>query len=98
MNNKIEVTHLGEDYATVAVNGKEFETSKGLGIAIMSISASLDESYIYPSIKALVDYLYEDEENHWLEMDKPHAHIFQDVRAVGKWLKTKKIIGDALSK
>lgn len=32
---KIEVTHVGEDYATVEVNGVEFETSKGLGEAII---------------------------------------------------------------
>lgn len=98
MENKIEVTHLGEDYATVSVNGKEFETSLGLGIALMSVAKGMDDSHIYPSIKTMVEYLYHDEERHWLEMDRPHAHIFQDVRAVNKWLKTKKITGESLSK
>lgn len=32
---KIEVTHFGEDYATIEVNGKEFEVAKGLGEAIV---------------------------------------------------------------
>lgn len=27
-------THIGEDYSIVSVNGKEFETSLGLGLAI----------------------------------------------------------------
>lgn len=31
---KINVTHYGEDYATVTVNGEDFETSLGLGEAI----------------------------------------------------------------
>lgn len=31
----IKVTHFGEDYATVEVNGKEFEVAKGLGEAIV---------------------------------------------------------------
>jgi hypothetical protein len=30
----IKVTHFGEDYATVEVDGVEFETSLGLGEAI----------------------------------------------------------------
>lgn len=34
-NTNIIVTHLGEDYATVEINGEEFETSLGLGEAIL---------------------------------------------------------------
>lgn len=33
---KIEVTHIGEDYSTIAVNGKEFECPLGLGLALMA--------------------------------------------------------------
>lgn len=31
----ITVTHLGQDYSTISVNGEEFETSLGLGEAII---------------------------------------------------------------
>lgn len=57
-----------------------------------------EDAFILPSILALVEYLYEDEEANWIESDKVHAHIFHDVRAVSKWLNTKKITGDSLSK
>ena len=30
----MEITHIGEDYATIEVNGSEFEIAKGLGLAI----------------------------------------------------------------
>ena len=30
----LKVTHLGEDYSTIEVNGEEFEASLGLGEAI----------------------------------------------------------------
>lgn len=33
----IKVTHLGEDYATVEIDGEEFETSLGLGEAILKM-------------------------------------------------------------
>ena len=36
----IKVTHLGQDYATVEVNGNEFETSLGLGEALLEESES----------------------------------------------------------
>lgn len=34
---KIKVTHLGEDYSTIEVNGEEFEASLGLGEAIHAV-------------------------------------------------------------
>lgn len=33
----IKVTHLGEDYATIEVNGEEFQTSLGLGEKLQEI-------------------------------------------------------------
>lgn len=33
----IKVTHFGEDYATVEIDGKEFETSLGLGEALWKV-------------------------------------------------------------
>lgn len=32
---EIKVTHLGEDYATVDIEGEEFETSLALGEALI---------------------------------------------------------------
>ena len=32
---EIKVSHLGEDYATIDIEGEEYETSKGLGEALM---------------------------------------------------------------
>lgn len=36
----IQVTHLGEDYSTIEVNGTEYEASLGLGEAIMEETES----------------------------------------------------------
>ncbi len=33
----------------------------------------------YDAIKRVVEYLYDDEENHWEESGKPKNHIFRDV-------------------
>jgi len=33
----IKVTHLGEDYAIVEINGEEFETSLGFGEALFEL-------------------------------------------------------------
>ncbi len=38
MQNKIKVTHLGEDYATVKIGNEEFQTSLGLGEALIDLS------------------------------------------------------------
>lgn len=35
---KIKVTHLGEDYATVEIDGEEYQTSLGLGEAIFKLT------------------------------------------------------------
>lgn len=33
----MEVTHIGEDYAKIEVNGEEYETAKGIGEAIQKV-------------------------------------------------------------
>lgn len=41
---------------------------------------------ILPSLKAVIEYLYNDEEKHWIEYDRPHNHIFMDIRTVRKFI------------
>lgn len=38
------------------------------------------------SIKAVVQYLYEDEQKHWEESGRPDGHIFQDVKQLKKFV------------
>lgn len=56
-----------------------------------------NDHFILPSIKAVVDYLYDAEEKDWLANGSPHMHIFLDIRATRWWLNSKKIVGDAIS-
>ena len=45
MTDKIKVTHLGEDYATVEVDGVEFQTSLGLGEALLELNKLIEVNY-----------------------------------------------------
>jgi hypothetical protein len=39
------------------------------------------------SLRQIIDYLYADEERHWMESDMPEAgHIFHDITRLTKWL------------
>ena len=38
------------------------------------------------SIRNLIDYLKEDEQKNWEELDKPSNHIYNDIIKVEKWL------------
>jgi hypothetical protein len=41
----------------------------------------------YSSLLAILDYLYADEEKHWMESGEPETgHIFNDITKVTKWL------------
>lgn len=44
------------------------------------------EERFYESIQAMVDYLYTNEQKHWLECDKPKEHIYHSVKIVKKYL------------
>lgn len=44
---EIKVTHVGEDYATIEVNGVEFQTSKGLGETIFEAQEQYDVVQYY---------------------------------------------------
>lgn len=37
MPERIKVTHLGEDYSTIEVDGEEFQASLGLGEALLKV-------------------------------------------------------------
>lgn len=37
MPEKIKVTHLGEDYSTIEVDGEEYQASLGLGEALLKV-------------------------------------------------------------
>lgn len=39
----------------------------------------------YESLKAVIDYLYSDEKEHWEENDKPIGHVFVDVKRLEKY-------------
>ena len=43
---------------------------------------------VQDSIQALVDYLYEDERDHWEENGRPAVHIFTYVKCVEDWLES----------
>ena len=38
------------------------------------------------SLEAIVDYLFADEERHWLEAGRPARHIFHDIMRLTAWL------------
>jgi hypothetical protein len=40
------------------------------------------------SLRQIIDYLYADEERHWMEAEEPESgHIFHDITRVTEWLK-----------
>ncbi|HLG19787.1 MAG TPA: hypothetical protein VI895_08235 [Bdellovibrionota bacterium] len=39
----------------------------------------------YRSLCKILDYLYEDEQGHWEENERPTLHIFTDIRQVQGW-------------
>lgn len=47
---QIKVTHIGEDYATIEVDGQEFETSRGLGEAIIEAEESVKTTHFYSKV------------------------------------------------
>lgn len=41
---------------------------------------------IKEEIEKILDYVYEDEERHYSESDKPKDHIFNTIKRVKDWL------------
>jgi len=38
------------------------------------------------SLRQILDYLHDDEERNWQEMEMPEDHIYNDIVRVTKWL------------
>lgn len=38
------------------------------------------------AVRAIVDYMWEDENQHWQELEQPENHIFNSVDILKNWL------------
>ncbi len=84
--NKIKVTHLGEDYSTIEVNGYEFEASLGLGQELLKVLK--EQKKVESSLDTIVDYLFKDEQKDCEAQDNTASHIFHDIVRVRDWLES----------
>ena len=55
------------------------------------ITLEIDKKTIV-SLTEILDYLWPDEEAHWIEMNKPKEHIYHDLDRVSKCLYRNKIL------
>ena len=83
---KIKVTHLGEDYSTIEINGLEFEASRGIGIELLKVVK--EQKRIKESLANVLDYIFWDEELDFRNQGEPEKHIFRDIERVNDWLES----------